>query len=317
MPRPYKEEDIRVCDTTKPTRATAALCQPSRRAVSQSTSRRSDASRSRSRSRSTSRSATRSPPPSSSSSSHSSSTRYQVNDKRKASTSRDSKRHSVGSGEQTATHNQLQRRIRLQSAHCFRSELCVYKVHHQFIPYGKEVQQKRMEVCYEAARDLYARPVSQLKNEKWQSCAWKYCNMARICEADWQMIYLGRETYPEQDIRGYIEWRFNLKEVGFKAKKLKVAALHTAFRNGEVKITAGPRTSSERFILTVSPRGSPLCIEEAVGWEDFLIRVELSGACVDGQVSQDSQLFPQFSPEVYGEQAESGLRIVVDMCSLF
>ncbi|XP_055346134.1 uncharacterized protein LOC129593714 isoform X2 [Paramacrobiotus metropolitanus] len=82
---------------------------PSRRAVSQSTSRRSDASRSRSRSRSTSRSATRSPPPSSSSSSHSSSTRYQVNDKRKASTSRDSKRHSVGSGES------LDRLLRLKS----------------------------------------------------------------------------------------------------------------------------------------------------------------------------------------------------------
>ena len=86
-----------------------------------------------------------------------------------------------------------------------------------FVPSDSEKEKNLLDVSYSTAENNYFRP-HHIENERfvngWETCVWRYRNMFRKDEYDWNMTYLAREETAPGLLGGVIEWRFDLKSAG-------------------------------------------------------------------------------------------------------
>ncbi|XP_055349846.1 peptide-N(4)-(N-acetyl-beta-glucosaminyl)asparagine amidase-like [Paramacrobiotus metropolitanus] len=179
-------------------------------------------------------------------------------------------------------------------------------VGYEFVPKGEEVNQHRMEVLYNVVNDAYFRTVCQndanlKRTSRWKSCVWRCCNVDRKVEDDWGMAYLARRDLvlrdPNRDksqnlLQGVVEWKFNLKKAGLQVKNLQVRVPHKLYRDGVVVVTICSRDDYTVLLDAQNLKS----VSRAVGWDEFIIRAELSGAQASGgyqNAYQNAQLFRQ------------------------
>ncbi|OQV23463.1 putative Peptide-N(4)-(N-acetyl-beta-glucosaminyl)asparagine amidase [Hypsibius exemplaris] len=164
----------------------------------------------------------------------------------------------------------------------------------EFRPTAKEVHAGRMEVVYNFNADAYCQDGVRTISG-WSHGAWRLHNMARKKEEDWGMGYISREDMSEIGISlpdGMVEYRFNLKEAHMMVKKLQVRLPHKTYRDGKVRVLV---YSKDDYTVLLDTQELTTVVR-AIGWDDFVIRAELSGSEHDPvfhNAYQNAQLFRQ------------------------
>ncbi|XP_055355826.1 peptide-N(4)-(N-acetyl-beta-glucosaminyl)asparagine amidase-like isoform X2 [Paramacrobiotus metropolitanus] len=201
---------------------------------------------------------------------------------------------------------------------------------YEFVPKDEEISQKRMEVLYNVVDDAYVRRVRGNKKSKseWKNGVWRCCNVDRKVEHDWGMAYLARkdidldESAPQYRqewksadpgkqgsfLKGVIEWRFNLRKAGLRVKNLELRVPYKVYRDGDVVVTVCSRDDYTVLLDSQTLKSVP----RAVGWDDFVIRAELSG--VQGIAYQNAQLFRQpLKTDRMNEEWKHPFKVVIEM----
>jgi len=169
---------------------------------------------------------------------------------------------------------------------------------YQFTPTESEITAKSMEVRYNSVNDSYFRRLPNRvgmtqppRIPGWQNCTWRYYNVEREVEDHHYMAYLGRVDTREENIwNGFLEYRFNLRPAGLKVKSLNLRVPFKNYRDGSIKVWVSSKSNYTAVLNSQELRPVP----DAKGWDDFVIRIELSGIDDDPKYKntfQNAQLF--------------------------
>ena len=94
---------------------------------------------------------------------------------------------------------------------------------YQFTPEGDELKSEVMEVLYNVVDDVYTRPRYGSSSGKpdrkgWTNGVWRYCNIEKKVEYDWNMGYLAKQDVSVDGggntLNAFLEFRFNLLPAG-------------------------------------------------------------------------------------------------------
>ncbi|OQV23464.1 Oxidative stress-induced growth inhibitor 2 [Hypsibius exemplaris] len=180
------------------------------------------------------------------------------------------------------------------SAEYAESDLEFLPTEFSFRPTKAEIEAGRMELSYNLLGDVYLQSGEKRSTPGWRNSVWRAYNIERKEEFDWKMGYLARvdmEGSPDENVYdGLLEYRFNLKDAGMVVKKLFLRLPYKTYRDGKVRVLVCSR--DDYTVVLDTQELNP--VVRATGWEDFIIRVELSGAVFgDGPAYQNSQLLRQ------------------------
>ena len=102
---------------------------------------------------------------------------------------------------------------------------------YQFIPEGDELKSEVMEVLYNVVDDVYTRPrygsnSGNFHRKGWKNGVWRYCNIEKKVERDWNMGYLARQGLSidgeGNTLDAFLDFRFNLLAAGIPVDRTRL-----------------------------------------------------------------------------------------------